>query len=106
MAILDRVCSKLDRENLFNKYLATFIDQEKEGIIERFDVSQKNYQNFILLPYLQIIRKGPQITTKIRAVQIEFRFITEMGCYQSFFMSRHTISTLMLFWPILGQREN
>ena len=68
MAILDRVCSKLDRENLFNKYLATFIDQEKEGIIERFDVSQKNYQNFILLPYLQIIRKGPQITTKIRAV--------------------------------------
>ena len=68
LAVLDKVCNKLDKENLFSEYLGTFLEQENEGIIERFEVDPENYGDHIWLPHRPIIRKGPQVTTKMRAV--------------------------------------
>ena len=68
LSVLDRVVKKLEEENIYKDYLDVFLQQESEGIIERFEVDPKDYNNYIWIPHRPIIRNEDQVTFKIRPV--------------------------------------
>ena len=67
LSVLDRVVSKLEKQNLLKDYADVFRQQE-EGITERIEVSPDEFNNYIWIPHRPVIRTETQVTTKIRPV--------------------------------------
>ena len=55
---------QLEPEQLTLQYFNCFIEQEKEGIIKRFEVSPKDFS----IPHRPVFKTDDQCTTKIRPV--------------------------------------
>ena len=68
LSVLNRVVKKLEQQNLLSEYLEVFKQQEKEGIIERFEVSPDDFGDYVWIPHRPIIKTELQVTTKIRPV--------------------------------------
>ena len=68
LSVLDRVVTKLDKQNLLEDYSKVFKEQEKEGIIERIKVKPEEFHKYIWIPHRPIIKVDAQTTTKIRPV--------------------------------------
>ena len=68
LAVLDRVYKKLEKQNLVQDYVDTFLQQEKDEIIERIVVKPEDYTKYTFIPHRPIIKQGTQVTTKIRPV--------------------------------------
>ena len=65
---LDRTVKQLDPKQLTDQYFNCFFEQEKEGIIKRFEVSPKDFSKYIWIPHRPVFKTDDQCTTKIRPV--------------------------------------
>ena len=68
LAALHRVLKNLKSRDLLDRYDSVFKQQEKEGIIERFDLDSSNPSNYIWIPHRPIVKEAEQVTTKVRPI--------------------------------------
>ena len=68
LGVLDRVVQKLERTGLLDAYNKVFFDQQKEGIIDEFYCSPKDFSKYVWIPHRPVIKDDAQTTTKIRPV--------------------------------------
>ena len=68
LRVLDRVVASLNKRGLLDSYTNVFLEQEREGIIERFEVSPEDYNKFIWIPHRPVIKSDEQCSTKMRPV--------------------------------------
>ena len=68
LSVLNRVVNKLEQQKLLNNYMKVFYQQEREGIIERFEVVTEDFTKHIWIPHRPVFKTEEQTTTKIRPV--------------------------------------
>lgn len=68
LSVLDRVSQKLSKKDLYHDYCQVFLEQEKEGIIERINVDPSNFSKYTWIPHRPVLKQDLQCTTKIRPV--------------------------------------
>ena len=68
LSVLNRVVNKLEQQKLLYDYVGVFHQQEREGIIERFEVAPEDFSKYIWIPHKPIFKMDEQTTTKIRPV--------------------------------------
>ena len=68
LKVLDRVSDSLTKIEIFNQGTEDFLEQEKEGIIERYNISPEKYGNYIWILHRPVIKDDDLTTTKIRPV--------------------------------------
>ena len=68
LKVLDRVSDSLTKKGILNQYTEAFLEQVREGIIERFNVSPEQYGNYIWITHRLVIEDDDPTTTKIRPV--------------------------------------
>ena len=64
LSVLNRVVNKLEQQKLLNDYVEVFHQQEREGIIERFEVAPEDFSKYIWIPRARqavkkVISEGP-----------------------------------------------
>ena len=68
LKVLDRVRDFLTKRRILNLYTEAFLEQEREGFIERFNVPPEQYANYIWIPHRPVIKDDDLTTTKIKPV--------------------------------------
>ena len=68
LSVLNRVVNKLEQQKLLYNYMEVFHQQEREGIIERFEVVLEDFTKHIWIPHRPVFKTDEQTTTKIRPV--------------------------------------
>lgn len=51
LSVLNHVSKRLTEQGLYDYYCRVFLDQEKEGIIERIISSRSDFGNYIWIPH-------------------------------------------------------
>ena len=68
LSVLSRVVNKLEQQKLLNDYVEVFHQQEREGIIERFEVAPEDFSKYIWIHHRPVFKMDEQTTSKIRPV--------------------------------------
>ena len=68
LSVLNRVVYKLEQQKLLSDYVEVFHQQEREGIIERFEVVPEDFSKYIWIPHSLVFKMDEQTTTKTRPV--------------------------------------
>ena len=68
LKVLDKTVKYLQRKRLYKEYNDAFYQQERDGIIERIEVSPDKFSKYIWIPNRPVIKMNEQSTTKIRQV--------------------------------------
>ena len=66
--VMDRVYKKLSSKNQYDEYVEQFKNFENENIIEKIEVSPKDFKNHIWIPHRPVFKTDDQSTTKMRPV--------------------------------------
>lgn len=68
LRILGRVVRELEKKGLYQDYLDLFLQQEKDGIIEKIFVPPRRFEDYVWIPQRHIFKSGSAATTSIRSV--------------------------------------
>ena len=68
LSFLNRIVNKLEQQKLFDDYVGVFHPQEREDIIERFEVVPEGFTRYNCIPHRSVFKTKEQTTTKIRPV--------------------------------------
>ena len=66
--VLDRVTKDLEQKGKLNEYIEGIRQWETDNIIERIEVSPKDFKNHIWIPHRPVFKTDDQSTTKMRPV--------------------------------------
>lgn len=90
--------NKLEQKNLFNAYADDFKQQATEGIIERFEVSPKEFRKYIWILHGSVLKSEEQATTKIRIVFKCFLKVRSQYSINEATLPHRRIVTVFLFF--------
>ena len=68
LSVLGKVVRNLEEKGMLTAYQKVFQTQLEDGIIEKIDVSPKDYDKYVWIPHRPVIKVEPNTTTKIRPV--------------------------------------
>ena len=79
LKVVDRVVSSVEKKQLYEEYCKVFLEQEKEGIIERCYIEPDLYKDYIWIPHRPVFKTDCQSTTGRILIQPVFNCSFKTG---------------------------